>query len=923
MGEASTKKTQTSTSSNDSNNNMNHSNKHLAPVMVDSSKQQDAAHLEDHSIGSSSNGWSLYRNNGMLTAFLILVLGSATAAFLLGIGIKGAIEQQQDQFERAAVETTTLLEQAFEDYVNAVGMVHSRCRRRDCSRQNFRDLYEFLVQDKLQTDGDGSSSVSAGLAFKAVQYYPNTSHAERPAREADTRAFYNQHYPHINYTGFVGFNNLDASGGLQPRQEEPWYFPVHYMEPVAGNEAAIDLDYHSSEVRIRAVEAVFDNQAPSLSDRLSLVKKQGQVSRCGNHNGPSYGVVLAHPGQDLSRTDDPNAKFSNLNDYDSIYAANTDIDADVPYDPAFPDRGFKDDVWPRDLAAMVLCIPDLLTRSTLHQDKSSIVYIHDNNHPWAEEPVFMGGATVVGNGPNTQPDISFLDETDWSDLDSIQEWKRQANIHAANRVWTITVVALPGDYDPVIMTIVLGSAIIFVCSVMVSVWVVLNGRRMEQWNAMTAAAQAEKAALILQNAQQQAKTERELNDFLAHEVRNPVAAAMAACNFVTVEVNKEAPLRDNESRDQAREDLKIIDNALHFVNDLLRNMLDMHRVASKQLVVTMVATDLLHDVMEPVAGMLHRRGSKIKLVMECPPDLLVLTDPLRLKQVILNLGRNSSKFIDVGFIRLQAVIVGGLVRIHVDDSGCGVPEDKQQSLFNKFQESLDVLSQGTGIGLFLCKTLTELMGGSIYLDPTYHSGVQGHPGTRFVVDLKQAPIEQPLVMDARVTAMLNSSHMGNSSKRDSDGTSQSQSVYTDYALPEQLSVLFVDDDPILRKLFSRTIRTVLPNWTIREAANGETALRLAEEGDHFDLIFVDMYMASVEKQLLGTETVAELRNRGIKSRICGLSANDKESLFYEAGADAFMFKPFPCKKDEITEALCHVLYDDHKAGQEGLTIFDS
>ena len=142
----------------------------------------------------------------------------------------------------------------------------------------------------------------------------------------------------------------------------------------------------------------------------------------------------------------------------------------------------------------------------------------------------------------------------------------------------------------------------------------------------------------------------------------------------------------------------------------------------------MMTTDLLHDVMEPVAGMLHRRGSKIKLILECPPDLIVMTDKLRLKQVILNLGRNSSKFIDVGFIRLQAVVVNGLVRIHVDDSGCGVPQDKQKTLFNKFQESLDVLSQGTGIGLFLCKNLMELMGGEIRLDDDYHSGIPGCPG---------------------------------------------------------------------------------------------------------------------------------------------------------------------------------------------------
>ena len=81
-------------------------------------------------------------------------------------------------------------------------------------------------------------------------------------------------------------------------------------------------------------------------------------------------------------------------------------------------------------------------------------------------------------------------------------------------------------------------------------------------------------------------------------------------------------------------------------------------------------------------------------------------------------------------------------------------------------------------------------------------------------------------------------------------------------LPNSLKVLFVDDDRVLRKLFARTIKMVAPGWTIREAANGEAAILLADEED-FDLIFCDMYMASVEKQLLGTETVAELRSKGL------------------------------------------------------------
>ena len=67
------------------------------------------------------------------------------------------------------------------------------------------------------------------------------------------------------------------------------------------------------------------------------------------------------------------------------------------------------------------------------------------------------------------------------------------------------------------------------------------------------------------------------NDFLAHEVRNPVSAALAACSFVKAAVNRENPLQTVESIQTTREDVGTIENALKFVNDLLRSMLDMHR----------------------------------------------------------------------------------------------------------------------------------------------------------------------------------------------------------------------------------------------------------------------------------------------------------------------------------------------------------
>ena len=97
-----------------------------------------------------------------------------------------------------------------------------------------------------------------------------------------------------------------------------------------------------------------------------------------------------------------------------------------------------------------------------------------------------------------------------------------------------------------------------------------------------------------------------------------------------------------------------------------------------------------------------------------------------------------------------------------------------------------------------------------------------------------------------------------------------------------MAVLFVDDDALLRKLFVRGVKRAAPaSWTIKDAASGEVSIKLCCEinpedtekrPQHFDLIFMDQYMASVDKQLLGTETVHALREKGITSKICGLSA---------------------------------------------------
>lgn len=188
---------------------------------------------------------------------------------------------------------------------------------------------------------------------------------------------------------------------------------------------------------------------------------------------------------------------------------------------------------------------------------------------------------------------------------------------------------------------------------------------------------------------------------------------------------------------------------------------------------------------------------------------MVETDPLRLKQVVLNLGRNISKFISNGYIKLRARVASdGAVEILAEDSGVGVPKEKRKLLFQKFQDSLDVLSQRTGIGLFLCKNLVELMEGDMYLEEAFDSGVEGCPGTRIVIRLNKKPSH---LLDSEEDQ---EEIGGNRDKRGasliSPSTNSPPESATTYCLPHTRRVLFVDDDAMLRKLFSRSIKRACP-----------------------------------------------------------------------------------------------------------------
>jgi CHASE domain len=443
--------------------------------------------------GSGGGGGGIIMPAWMVT-LLIVSVGVVASAGFLGMGIRSSYREQYDQFERSADDTVLRFQSAFQIYLSTASFIHNRCRNRNFSREDFRQLYEYVR--------------ASGLAFQAIQFDPRISRHERADAESEARQYYAQHYPHVPYVGFRGVAH-DNTNVTYRQAEADFYYPVHYMEPVVGNEGAIGLDYHSSPSRLSTVEDCLRTGRPALTDRLRLIQQEEMV----------YGVVLMHPGVKLSAHHHRGGSSSS-----SLTGDDSTVDDDD-----------DDETWPRDISSIVIRIPDLIGLAMGNQGGDSAAYlfdptISDQNH--AGEPLFLGGVRVSAssshptnsstttsssNKPEQQHQrkLTFIPETRLSQVTKQHRYYKMVNVSAANKVWTVVVVAVDGTFRPRLVFVFLSSAMILLASAGLAYWNYSYTERVLKFNAIRAAAEAEKQALILESARQAAVAERELNDFIA------------------------------------------------------------------------------------------------------------------------------------------------------------------------------------------------------------------------------------------------------------------------------------------------------------------------------------------------------------------------------------------------------------------------
>ena len=218
--------------------------------------------------------------------------------------------------------------------------------------------------------------------------------------------------------------------------------------------------------------------------------------------------------------------------------------------------------------------------------------------------------------------------------------------------------------------------------------------------------------------------------WLAHELRTPLNCVLGYTELLCdqLEAPDHAPLLSDA--------LKVRDLALHQLA-LLDGVLDLARLEHGSVVLRCEPVDairVLGTVAEATVPLVKRRGSRILLVAE--GEAWVSADETRLRQILLNLVGNATKFTSDGLITLGVTASNGSVSLHVGDTGCGMTPEEAERLFQPFHQanaSVAARHGGSGLGLAISRELCERMGGTI--------SVRTAPGegTTFTVTLPAAP----------------------------------------------------------------------------------------------------------------------------------------------------------------------------------------
>lgn len=344
---------------------------------------------------------------------------------------------------------------------------------------------------------------------------------------------------------------------------------------------------------------------------------------------------------------------------------------------------------------------------------------------------------------------------------------------------------------------------------------------------------------------------------LSHEIRTP----MNAINGFT-----ELLLNTKTSEAEKREYLNVIEKSGKNLVGIIDDLIEMSKIDSNQLTPNLTIVNLescINELYETVKITIKNKDIDFRLIQsKKPAKYNIITDDIKLKQVVINLLTNALKFTEKGSVTFGFEIdeEKELINFTVKDTGLGIDEDNHKNIFDRFKRvdsDISIKVGGLGLGLAITKAYVDLLGGTISLDSKIGEGSTFY----FSIPLKYSLVDHITVK-------------------------QINNVETQKS--EEETILIAEDDNINFLLFQKMMQN--KKYKIIRAINGQEAVDICLNNPNIDLVLMDIKMPI----MTGYEAMEQIRpirpNLPIIAQTAYSSSEDKIKI-EEAGFNGYLTKP--------------------------------
>jgi signal transduction histidine kinase/CheY-like chemotaxis protein/HPt (histidine-containing phosphotransfer) domain-containing protein len=354
---------------------------------------------------------------------------------------------------------------------------------------------------------------------------------------------------------------------------------------------------------------------------------------------------------------------------------------------------------------------------------------------------------------------------------------------------------------------------------------------------------------------------------MSHEIRTPMTAIIGYSDLL---------LDPHRSLSDRQDSLQVIRRNARHLLALINDILDISKIEAGKMTIEQIDCDLPNlatDVISMIRPRAVEKELAFKLIFDGPIPRIVRTDPVRLKQILMNLLGNAVKFTAHGAVTLRVSCekraAGSALRFVVTDTGVGITSEQMAKLFQPFSQADESTTRrfgGTGLGLAICKRLAALLGGEIQVNSA--PGL----GSMFQVTLEGEHLDNAEMIEGLTEGML---------------ISPAAEAMQTADIRLQGRILLAEDGQDNQLLISLHLRRAGADVCL--ADNGRIAVNMAR-AEPFDLILMDMQMPELD----GYGATSELRRRGFKMPIIALTAHamtgDREKCI-SAGCTDYLTKP--------------------------------